>query len=74
MLKPADAKHAVKRVQAFISIGKKGPLPDAVKYGRNCGMSDIGTKVVPLAEAGVGKDVLESIVRTFPACGRELGL
>ena len=74
MLRPADAKRAAKRVQAFISVGKDGPLPDSVKYGRDCGMSDIGTKIVPLAEAGVAKDVLESIVRTFPACGRELGL
>lgn len=74
MLRPTDAKRAAKRVQAFISIGKKGPLSDAVKYGRECGMSDIGTKIVPLAEAGVGKDVLETIKRTFPACGRELGL
>lgn len=74
MLRPTDAKRAAKRVQAFISIGRKGPLPDAVKYGRECGMSDIGTKIVPLAEAGLGKDVLETIKRTFPACGRELEL
>ena len=74
MLKPADAKRAAKRVQAFISIGKEGPLPDAIKYGRDCGCRDLGIRIVPLAEAGVGRDVLESIVQTFPACGRELGL
>ena len=74
MLRPTDSKRAAQRVQAFISVGKEGPLPDAIKYGRDCGCRDLGTKIVPLAEAGVGKDVLEAIKRTFPACGRELGL
>ena len=74
LLKPANAPRAGRRVNAFISVGKDGPLPDAVKYGRACGLEDIGTKVVPLAKDVITKDVAEGIVRTFPACGRELGL
>ena len=70
----SGAPRAAKRVTAFISVGRDGPLPDSVKYGRDCGCRDLGTKIVPLAEADVGKDVLEAIRRTFPACGRELGL
>ena len=76
LLKPAAAKRppSAKRVNVFVSVGKNGPLTDAVKYGRDCGCRDLGTKVVPLAEANLGKGVLASIVRIFPACGRELGL
>ena len=76
LLKPAAAKRppSAKRVNVFVSVGKDGPLPDSVKYGRDCGCRDLGTKIVPLAEANLGKGVLESIVRIFPACGRELGL
>ena len=74
LLKPADAPRAARRVAAFISVGKDGPLADAVKYGRDRGLSDIGTKIVPFADANVGKGVREAINRIFPACGRELGL
>ena len=74
LLRPTDAPRAAKRVNAFLSVGRNGPLPDEVKYGRACGCRDLGTKVVPLAEADVGKDVRDAIIRSFPACGRELGL
>ncbi|MBQ6329735.1 MAG: aspartate/glutamate racemase family protein, partial [Kiritimatiellae bacterium] len=36
------------RVEAFISVGKAGPLSDAVKYGRETGSCDIGTRIVPM--------------------------
>ena len=76
LLKPAAAEHPprAKSVRVFVSVGESGDLPDSVKYGRDCGSRDLGTKIVPLAEAGVEKDVLEAIKRIFPACGRELGL
>ena len=76
LLKPAPAERPprAKRVSVFVSVGENGDLPDPVKYGRDCGSRDLGTKIVPLAEAGVEKDVLEAIKRIFPACGRELGL
>ena len=76
LLRKAAAKRSAdeRRFRVFVSVGKDGPLPDSVKYGRNCGCGDIGTKIVPLAEAGVDQDVYEAIVRTFPSCGRELGL
>ena len=72
LLNPSPAKR--RRVSVFVSVGKDGPLAESVKYGRDCGCRDLGTRIVPLAAADVGKDVLESISRTFPACGRELGL
>ena len=74
LLKPAGAKRAAKRVQAFISVGKDGPLPDAVKYGRACGLADIGTKVVPLTKDAVSKEVADGIGKSFPRCRQELGL
>ena len=74
LLRPFGAPRAAKRVTAFISVGRNGDLPDSVKYGRDCGCRDLGTRIVPLAEAGVGKGVLEAVKRTFPSCGRELGL
>ena len=74
LLKPAAKRPAAKRVNVFISVGKDGPLPDAVKYGRDCGCRDLGTKIVPLAEGNLGQGVLDSIRRIFPACARELGL
>ena len=75
LLKPAAKRPAAaKRVNVFISVGKDGPLSDAVKYGRDCGCRDLGTKIVPLAEGNLGRGVLDSIRRIFPACARELGL
>ena len=76
LLKPAGVKRppTVKRVNMFVSVGTDGDLPDSVKYGRDCGCRNLGTKVVPLAEARLEKGVLDAIVRIFPACARELGL
>ena len=76
LLQPTDVKRpaGAPRVRVFVSVGKDGELSDAVKYGRACGSPDLGTKIVPLAEAGVSKDVLKSVSRTFPAVGAELGV
>jgi len=67
-------KQGEKRVNAFLSVGKDGPLPDAVKYGRSVGCEDLGTKIVPLAEAGLSKDVIDGIGASFPDCKTSLGL
>ena len=74
LLRPADAPRAAKRVQAFFSVGKDGPLSDAVKYGRDCGLADIGTKVVPLTKDVISKEVADGIGKSFPVGRRELGL
>ena len=63
-----------RRVNAFISVGKDGPLTDAVKYGRTYGKGGLGTKIVPLSKDVISADVAEGIGKTCPACRRELGL
>jgi len=67
-------KTGEKRVKAFLSVGEDGPLPDKVKYGRSVGCGDFGTRIVPLAEAGLSKDVVDGIGKSFPACHSTLGL
>ena len=67
-------REGERRVNAFVSVGRDGPLPDAVKYGRTYGKDDLGTKIVPLAKDVISADVAEGIGKTCPACHRELGL
>ena len=63
-----------RRVNAFISVGKDGPLTDSVKYGRTYGKGDLGTKIVPLTGDAIPSGVAAGIGKTCPACHRELGL
>ena len=63
-----------RRVNAFISVGKDGPLADAVKYGRTYGTGDLGTKIVSLTKDAIAPEVAAGIRKTCPACHRELGL
>ena len=63
-----------RRVNAFISAGKNGPLAAAVKYGRTYGKDDLGTKIVPLTREVLAPDVAAGIRKSFPTCYRELGL
>lgn len=63
-----------RRVNAFISAGKNGPLADAMKYGRTYGKDDLGTKIVPLTREVLAPDVAAGIRKSFPTCYRELGL
>ena len=63
-----------RRVSAFISAGKGGPLADAVKYGRIYGKDDLGTKIVPLTKDAISPEVAAGIRKTCPACHHELGL
>jgi len=74
LLRPSSAPRAPKRVQAFLSVGSRGPLPDAVKYGRDCGCRDLGTRIVPLTSGVIPKEVADGIGKSFPSCRRELGL
>lgn len=66
LLRPAS--ECVRRADMFISVGKTGPLPDSVKYGRPCGLEDIGTRIVPVAEASLRKETKEGVRKSFPAC------
>lgn len=63
-----------RRVNAFISVGKDGPLADAVKYGRTYGKDDLGTKIVPLTKDAISSEVAAGIRKSFPSCHHELGL
>ena len=63
-----------RRVNAFISVGKDGPLTDAEKYGRTYGKGDPGTKIVPLTRDAIPSEVSAGIGKTCPASHRELGL
>ena len=63
-----------RRVNAFISVGKDGPLTDAEKYGRTYGKGDPGTRIVPLTRDEISSGVAAGIGKTCPACHRELGL
>ena len=63
-----------RRVNAFMSVGKDGPLADAVKYGRTYGKGDLGTKIVPLSKDAISPEVAAGIRKSFPACHHELGL
>lgn len=66
MCDPGTEKRG--RVQTFFSVGKDGPLPDSVKYGRDCGSGDIGTIIVPVSKAGLSRNTLQGIRKSFPAC------
>ena len=74
LLKPADAARSGARVRSFMSVGKNGPLPDSVKYGRACGCGDLGTKIVPMTRETLAPAVIDGIRKSFPTCARELGL
>ena len=63
-----------RRVNAFMSVGKDGPLADAVKYGRTYGTGDLGTKIVPLTKDTISPEVAAGIRKSFPSCHHELGL
>ena len=67
-------REGERRVNAFISAGKDGPLSDAVKYGRTYGKGDLGTKIVPLTKDAIAPVVAAGIRKTCPTCHRELGL
>ena len=54
-----------RRVEAFISVGADGPLSDAVKYGRDTGSADIGTRIEPMSAANMpkgGADILRAMM------------
>ena len=74
LLRTKDAPHfRGPRVQAFVSVGKDGPLPDSVKYGRNISDADYGTRIVPLTWEILPKGAPELIKAKMPLSARQLG-
>ena len=67
LLATRSATDGRRRVEAFISVGKSGPLPDAVKYGREVGSHDIGTKIVPMVAGNMPPGAPEMIRAMMPA-------
>ena len=55
-----------RRLRSFISIGKEGPLSDAVKYGRDTLSPDIGTRVVPMTDETMSRDALDRLGKLLP--------
>ena len=62
------------KVEAFISVGRRGPLPDAVKYGREVSDADYGTEIVPLCRGSLTEATAESVSAAFPRSAAALGL
>jgi GMP synthase (glutamine-hydrolysing) A subunit len=67
LLATRRAADGRRRVEAFISVGKSGPLPDSVKYGREVGSHDIGTKIVPMTADNMPSGAPEMIRAMMPA-------
>jgi hypothetical protein len=62
----------IPRVKSFMSVGRDGPLPMDVKYGRNVGQKDIGTKIVPMDEKTMSADAVKRLVELLPVSSREI--
>ena len=56
-----------RRVEAFISVGANGPLSDAVKYGRDTGCADIGTRIEPMTASNMPRGGVELLRAMMPA-------
>ena len=56
-----------RHVEAFISVGANGPLSDAVKYGRETGCADIGTRIEPMTAYNMPKGGAELLRAMMPA-------
>ncbi|MBE6397252.1 MAG: hypothetical protein E7046_09640 [Lentisphaerae bacterium] len=63
---------AVPRVKSFMSVGRDGPLPMDVKYGRNVGQKDIGTKIVPMDAKTMSADAVKRLAELLPVSSREM--
>ena len=62
------------KVEAFMSVGRAGPLSDAVKYGREVSDSDYGTKIVPLGRGTLTDATAASVSASFPRSAAAIGL
>ena len=62
----------IPRVRSFMSVGRDGPLSMDVKYGRNVGQKDIGTKIVPMDAKTMSADAVKRLVELLPVSSREI--
>jgi glutamate racemase len=62
----------IKKVNAFISIGRNGPLSMEEKYGRPLGLEDIGTKIVPMTDKTMSKDAVNRLFELLPLSSKEI--
>ena len=60
------------RVKAFMSVGRNGPLPESVKYGRSEGLKDIGTDIVPMTKKTMSERAVKRLFELLPVSGREV--
>ena len=60
------------RVKAFMSVGRNGPLPESVKYGRPEGLEDIGTDIVPMTEKTMSEQAVKRLHELLPVSAREV--
>jgi glutamate racemase len=60
------------RVKSFMSVGRDGPLPAEVKYGRSPGEKDIGTVIVPMTRKTMSPDAVKRLCELLPASSREI--
>ena len=74
LLAPKGGAARGRRVEAFISVGVRGPLSDAVKYGRDTGSADIGTRIVPMSSANLPKDGAELLRSMMPESWKSIGI
>jgi glutamate racemase len=67
-----NGKNRRKKVEAFISVGRDGPLSMEVKYGRALGLKDIGTVIVPMTEKTMSKESVKRLNELLPFSGKEI--
>ena len=61
------------KVSAFLSVGRNGPLPDAVKYGRELGEYESATRIVPMTAENMPPGSSALVHTMMPLSARELG-
>jgi glutamate racemase len=66
------AKNKKRKVEAFISVGRNGPLTMEEKYGRPLGLKDIGTVIVPMTEETMSKDAVKRLYELLPFSSKEI--
>lgn len=67
-----NLKNRRKKVEAFISVGRAGPLAMDVKYGRSTGLDDIGTDIVPMTGGTMSKESVKRLCELLPRSSKEI--
>ena len=61
-----EGKSEDRHVRAFVSVGRNGPLSHAEKYGRQTGMEDIGTDIVPMTRETMSAESAKRLSALVP--------